>query len=133
MALRLSAPARALALSLSAACTLLTVPAQASVDLSGRDLTVAACTDFYSHANGGWMARTVLPPDRARIGSFDELRMRNDRLLRQAMGRLVAEPARQDTPGLRLLATWWTGALDPAVAERAGLKPLRSSTTSGTR
>jgi predicted metalloendopeptidase len=124
MALRLSAPARALALSLSAACTLLTVPAQASVDLSGRDLTVAACTDFYSHANGGWMARTVLPPDRARIGSFDELRMRNDRLLRQAMGRLVAEPARQDTPGLRLLATWWTGALDPAVAERAGLKPL---------
>jgi putative endopeptidase len=97
----------------------------AAVDLSGRDLATGACTDFYDHVNGGWMARTVLPPDRARIGSFDELRMRNDRVLQQGLARLVAEPARQDTPGLKLLAAWWSSALDPAVAERAGLMALQ--------
>lgn len=31
-----------------------------------------ACTDFCEHVNGDWLARTELPPDRARIGSFDE-------------------------------------------------------------
>jgi predicted metalloendopeptidase len=82
----------------------------------------AACTDFYEHVNADWLASTVLPPDRARIGSFDELRIANDRLLERVLTRLVAEPARQDTPGLKLLAAWYAGGLDDAVAERAGLK-----------
>ncbi len=82
----------------------------------------AVCTDFYEHVNADWLTRTSLPPDRARIGSFDELRMANDRLLERAITRLVAEPARQDTPGLKLLATWYASGADPALAEQAGLK-----------
>ena len=35
--------------------------------------------------------------------SFDELRVANDRLLLRGLERLVAEPARQDTPGLQRL------------------------------
>jgi putative endopeptidase len=46
-------------------------------------------------------------------------------VLQQGLARLVAEPARQDTPGLKLLAAWWSSALDPAVAERAGLMALQ--------
>lgn len=84
-----------------------------------------ACTDFFQHVNADWLARTELPPDRARIGSFDELTIRNQRVLEAALARLVAEPARQDTPGLKLLAAWYGGAIDDAVAERAGLAPLR--------
>ncbi len=85
----------------------------------------AACTDFYGHVNADWLARTTLPPDRARIGSFDELRVANDRLLLRALDRLVAEPARQDTPGLTQLAAWYASGMDPSVAERAGLAALR--------
>jgi predicted metalloendopeptidase len=85
----------------------------------------AACTDFYGHVNHAWLARTVLPPDQPRIGSFDELRIANDRLLERAMARLLAEPARQDTPGLKLLATWYGSGLDPVIAQRAGLKAVQ--------
>ncbi len=85
----------------------------------------AACTDFYAHVNHDWLQKTVLPPDRARIGSFDELRIANDRVLERAMARLLADPARQDTPGLKLLAAWYRSGLDPATAERAGLAALQ--------
>ena len=85
----------------------------------------AACTDFYAHVNHDWLQKTVLPPDRARIGSFDELRIANDRVLERAMTRLLAEPARQDTPGLKLLAAWYRSGLDPAIAERAGLAAVQ--------
>lgn len=85
----------------------------------------AACVDFYGHVNADWLARTELPADRARIGSFDELRVANDRLLTRALDRLLAEPARADTPGLQRLATWYASGLDPAVAERAGLAALK--------
>lgn len=81
----------------------------------------AACTDFYAHVNGDWLARTELPPDRARVGSFDQLALANQQLLERALARLVAGPASPDTPGLKLLAAWYAGGLDDAVAERAGL------------
>jgi putative endopeptidase len=113
-----------LTLIAAAAACLAVLPAASALDLTGRDPGTSPCTDFYDHVNGGWMARTVLPPDRARIGSFDELRLRNDRVLREGLARLVAEPARQDSPGLKLLAAWWAGANDPAVAGRVGMAPL---------
>lgn len=82
----------------------------------------AACTDFYDHVNGEWMARTELPPERARIGSFDQLAIANTRRLTRSLEQLLAEPRRQDTPGLKLLAAWYGSALDPAVAQSAGLR-----------
>lgn len=82
----------------------------------------AACSDFNRHANGRWLERSAIPPDRARIGSFDQAAQRNEALLKRSLDRLLAEPARQDTPGLKLLATWYAGATDDAVAERAGLR-----------
>src|SRR5688572_22388525 len=52
--------------------------------LQAAEPSDAACTDFDAHVNGAWMQTAVLPPDRARIGSFDMLRMANDRLLETA-------------------------------------------------
>lgn len=81
----------------------------------------AACDDFYAHINGQWIANTELPPDRSRIGSFDQLAVSNTRLLIRALDILLAEPQRQNSPGLRLLAAWYGSALDPAHAQGAGL------------
>lgn len=84
-----------------------------------------ACTDFDAHVNGGWQASAVLPPERARIGSFDELRVGNDRLLTAALAELAAEPARQATPGLRHLAAYYRSGMDEAAIERRGLASLQ--------
>jgi predicted metalloendopeptidase len=81
-----------------------------------------ACADFYAHVNGPWLASTELPPDRARIGSFDQLAISNTRLLIRALDTLLADPQRQNSSGLKLLAAWYGSALGPATAQAAGLK-----------
>lgn len=107
---------RTLSVSIAATSALLSSMAWAA------EPTASACTDFYTHINGQWLANTELPPDRARIGSFDQLAISNTRLLIRSLDRLLAQPQQQDTPGLKLLAAWYGSALDPAVAQAAGLQ-----------
>ena len=84
-----------------------------------------ACTDFNAHVNGSWEARTELPPERARIGSFDQLRVANDRLLEAALQELVADPARQTSPGLKRLAAFYRSGMDTTSIETRGLQSLQ--------
>ena len=84
-----------------------------------------ACTDFDAYANGQWLAATELPPDRARIGSFDALRVANDRLLEAGLAELAANPARQTTPGLKLLAAQYRAGMDSAAIEKRGLSAVQ--------
>ena len=86
---------------------------------------VSACTDFDAYANGRWVAATELPPDRARIGSFDALRVANDRVLETGLAELAANPARQSTPGLKLLAAHYRAGMDAAAIEKRGLSALQ--------
>ncbi len=86
---------------------------------------VTACTDFDRYVNGAWEARTELPAHRARIGSFDTLADNNNRLLETAMASLLAEPQRQTTPGLKLLASYYRSGQDLAAIERQGLAPVQ--------
>ena len=44
------------------------------VDMRNGDSTVRAQDDFYEYANGGWLKKVEIPSDKARWGSFDELR-----------------------------------------------------------
>ena len=85
----------------------------------------AACIDFDAYVNGRWLASTELPADRARIGSFDTLRVEADRLLGRALTELVAEPARQATPGLRLLAAYYRSGMDEAAIDKRGLSAAK--------
>lgn len=83
-----------------------------------------ACTDFDAYVNGEWNRSTELPPDRARIGSFDILRRDNDRLLARALAELAADPALQTTPGLQRLARLYRAGMDEAGVEATGLSAL---------
>jgi putative endopeptidase len=107
-----------------ASCLLTATLHSHALDLSGRDEGVSACTDFYRYINGAWEARTQIPADRARIGSFDVLRIANDKLLEQALAELAANPPLQDSPGLKLVATAYQSAMNTEAIEAAGLQPL---------
>jgi predicted metalloendopeptidase len=104
-----------LALPLALAASVLSSRAAADA------LPAPACTDFDAYVNAAWNEATELPPDRARIGSFDMLRVANDRLLEGALNELAADPARQNTPGLKLLAAHYRAAMDLASIDRQGL------------
>lgn len=48
------------------------------IDLSLMDTTIRPQDDFYRYVNGKWLETAVIPDDRTRWGSFDELRKRTD-------------------------------------------------------
>lgn len=112
-----------------AVAALLTLAAAASqpalcADLSGLSTTVAPCDDFYAFVNGNWQAAAELPPSRARIGSFDDLRLRNNELLEKALRELADQPQLQTTPGLKLVAAYFASGMDRAAIEARGLSSI---------
>jgi predicted metalloendopeptidase len=96
-----------------------------AIDMAALDRSVGPCQDFYRHVNAGWTARTAVPEDRGRIGSFDELRIANSQLLEKALADLAADPARATSPGLRLLRTAYLAAMDEAAIDRVGLAAVQ--------
>jgi predicted metalloendopeptidase len=106
--------------------------ALAGLPLAGASVRAGAsvpapCDDFYGHVNGAWIAATELPPDRARIGSFDGLRQRNQTALQEALRAALADRRLLDTPGKRLAADFFASGMDAAaIAQRgtAAIAPL---------
>lgn len=96
--------------------------------LAGRSAAAdvaAPCIDFDAYVNGAWRAATELPPDRARIGSFDGLRQHNQRVLAAALGDGLADRRLLDTQGKRLAADYYASGMDGAAIERAGSATIR--------
>jgi len=108
---------------IAAALLGLAATAQA-LDLGGLSKTVAPCDDFYAFVNGNWEAATELPASRARIGSFEDLRRNNDALLDKALKELADKPALQTTPGLKLVAAYFSSGMDEAAVEARGLTSI---------
>jgi putative endopeptidase len=109
-----------------AAATLAALAATASLalDLNGLSKDVTPCDDFYAFVNANWEAATELPPSRARIGSFEQLRQANDELLNRALKELADKPALQTTPGLKLIAAYYASGMDEAAIEARGLSSV---------
>ena len=84
-----------------------------------------ACTDFYDFVNGVWQKQAQIAPDRARAGSFDDLREANTRRLAQVLSQLKPGDAALDTPGKRLVVDYYASGMDVAAIERAGLAPVQ--------
>ena len=124
----MSATPRLLAAAL--ACGAVTaLPAQGvhhGLDPANLDTTCAPCQDFYRYANGGWLARTSLPPEYASYGSFTELVERNNETLHRIADRLAA--AAPSTPKTTdgKLGAFYASCMDSSAIERAGAGPLQA-------
>jgi predicted metalloendopeptidase len=60
-------------LMLVAPAAALAQDASHGIDVADMDLAVSPREDFYRFANGGWLARTEIPEDKASYGTFTEL------------------------------------------------------------
>jgi putative endopeptidase len=87
-------------------------------DIAGMDRTVAAGTDFYRYANGGWAKSTPIPADKSSFGMFTHL----DDLNRERV-KGILEDARNE-PGNKAGAAY-AAFLDEQAIEAKGLAPLR--------
>jgi len=90
------------------------------IDPRNLDTTVAACTDFYRHANGGWLQRVAVPRGMPSFGLLDELERRHRQRELALIGELATDAARTGEP----LADFVASGLDEATIEAAGRRQI---------
>jgi predicted metalloendopeptidase len=105
------------------------VPAQApgsirAVDPARFDTTCVPCTDFFRYANGGWEARTEIPPRYASYGVGREIQDRTEALLRKILEDAAREAPRSADSTTRLVGTFYGSCMDSVRARREGAAPL---------
>jgi endothelin-converting enzyme/putative endopeptidase len=94
-------------------------------DPTALDRSAAACTDFYQFACGGWLARSPVPPDRARWGRFDELAERNQTALRSILDKASANDAKREAIDQKI-GDQYAACMDEAAIEARGIAPLQA-------
>jgi len=100
-------------------------PATASDDIlvSNLDPSVNPGNDFFTYANGGWLARHPIPVEEAGWGIGDlveEELYRKMRSVNEAAA-VTQAPAGSDQ---QKIGDFWTAAMDEARADAAGLAPV---------
>jgi putative endopeptidase len=94
------------------------------VDLTAMDKSVAPGDDFYAYVNGGWMARTEIPADRASWGGFAILRNLSDERTRIIIEDAAKTPAVPGSLNEKIGVTY-AGFMDAAAVEAKGAAPLK--------
>ena len=110
-----------LAVALGAAQARATRPAAApaGVELASLDRAADPCVDFYRFACGGWIDAHPLPADRRNYARMNEIRDRNDLVLRRILERPGA------TGSLRKASDYYAACTNTAAIDAKGLAPLR--------
>jgi putative endopeptidase len=96
--------------------------------VANMDRSVKPGDDFYNYANGDWIKRTEIPPDRSYMDPYGlDVDSMND-LTRKRITRLIEEAAKADAPAgsnTRKIADFYHSFMDEAAIEAKGLAPLR--------
>lgn len=97
------------------------------VDLAGRDTTAPPGDDFFRYANGSWLVRTPIPPDRAFVGVFavaiDSVEARLHAVLTEAATTSTLNPATLT----QKLGAYYQSFMDSATVQRLGATPLEDA------
>src|ERR1700723_1643094 len=99
-------------------------PAKPDAYTANMDRSVKPGDDFYRYANGEWIKRTEIPPDRSDMGVFDSL----IDLSQKRIAGLIEEAAKANAPAgsnTRKIADLYHSYMDEAAIEAKGLAPLR--------
>jgi len=117
-------PVLAIALTTCAQDAPAAAPEQHGISIANMDRSVKPGDDFYDYANGDWIKRTEIPPDRGGLGVFSKL---GDLSNKRTAG-LIEEIAKSNPAagtGARKVADLYNSYMDEAGIEAKGLAPLR--------
>ncbi|HVG91976.1 MAG TPA: M13 family metallopeptidase N-terminal domain-containing protein, partial [Alphaproteobacteria bacterium] len=99
-------------------------PEAHGISVANMDRSVQPGDDFFHYANGEWIKKTVIPPDRSRVGVFTAL----SDLTNKRTSALIEEAAKQKAPAgsdSRKIADLYNAYMDEAGIEAKGLAPLK--------
>jgi putative endopeptidase len=94
------------------------------IDVANMDRSVKPGDNFFEYADGDWIKRTEIPPDRSRIGVFSTLADVSDK----RTAALIEEAAKSGGPAgssARKIADLYNSYMDEAVIEAKGLAPIQ--------
>ncbi len=121
-------------LTLTAACSQPTPPAATTeapppltsgFDAATFDKTMRPQDDLYRYVNGGWLARTEIPADKASYGGFVEANDRTQDQLRALVEAVAKTPAAAGSPQQKI-GDFFAAFMDEARADTLGIAPLAS-------
>jgi len=95
--------------------------AQIGIDLDELDPAVRPQDDLFRHVNGRWIARTELPADKARYGSFNILHEEAEAAIREIIEVAQGAPEGSD---VRKAGDLYRSFMDEAAIEAKGAEPL---------
>ncbi|MFW5468999.1 M13 family metallopeptidase [Knoellia sp. CPCC 206435] len=96
---------------------------RSGIDSSAGDPSVRPQDDLFGHVNGGWVARTQIPADRGRYGSFDILRENAEAQVRDIITS-VAQGEPEAGTLARKVGDLYSSFMDEAHIEQRGVEPL---------
>lgn len=103
-----------------------TTPEVHGIDLAAIDRSVAPGADFFAYANGNWLKKTEIPPDRRAYSISSAL----EELTTQRTAALIKEVASRKAPAgseERKIGDYYSSFMDEASIEARGLRPLAST------
>ena len=77
--------------------------------------------DLFRHVNGEWLARTEIPADRARYGTFQILAAEAEKAVREIVEQAASAPAGSED---RKLGDLYASYMDAELAEQLGSQPI---------
>jgi putative endopeptidase len=91
-------------------------------DLAGRDTAVAPGTDFYGYANGDYVKKLVIPPDRSRYGAFDALQALSETRVHAILEKAAADHDAASEEGK--IGAFYRAFMDERRADTLGAGPI---------
>src|SRR4029079_8008441 len=100
--------------------------AATGIDVSGMDRLVKPGDDFFDYANGTWLKKTEIPPDKSSYGAGAILNDQTDKRVADLIQQVAkgSAPANSERSKIGL---YYTTFMDTGAIEKAGLKPLRAT------
>ena len=96
------------------------------INLKNMDASVRPQDDFYAYTNGAWLKKTVLPPDKSRWGSFDELRELSVVNLRAIIEGKIKDGNAPSGSEAQKIVDLYASFMDEARRENLGIRPLKA-------
>lgn len=95
------------------------------IDPANMDTTVRPGDDFFEYANGGWLKTAVIPGDKTRWGSFDELADRTNRAVRELLEGVSAKNNAQKGTKEYNVANFYKSGMDSANINKIGINAIK--------
>jgi len=95
-----------------------------TIDVTALDRTIKPADDFFTFANGTWVAKTEIPASESRWGSFNELEQQNNIKLKAILNEAVANPGAKGSQN-QLLGAYYKSFTDMQKRDQLGIAPLK--------